>query len=124
MAREKADARETVSDMRAIMTAMETYRMEHNQYPDASDIEQLNDALLEGPGYIAAPQTTDAWGHPLVFERQPDGGYCLLSTGSDGVRDAYAPYTDLPAENRRRGADIVLLNGEIISCPAGALPDR
>jgi general secretion pathway protein G len=124
MTRERANTRKTISDMRAIMQAVETYRLDNSNYPEASTIEQLNDVLQEEPRYISSPITTDAWGHPLIFERQPDGGYCILSTGSDGRRDAFAPYTDLPAETSWRGADIVMMNGEIVSCPAGALPDR
>ncbi|MBN2431627.1 MAG: type II secretion system protein GspG [Acidobacteria bacterium] len=119
-ARERVSAKKTMGDMRQIVTAVEAYYTDQGRYPEAATIGELN-KILQDDVYARNLPTLDAWGHPFVFESQPDGpGYCLLSIGSDGRRDAYAPYTGLPEENPTRGADIVLVNSVFVTYPAGS----
>jgi type II secretory pathway pseudopilin PulG len=105
-------ARRTMSDMRAIATAVEAYEIDHHAYPSAPgsvapeksfegrkesparisipwpskpslSLEALRTAL--SPDYIQRLPTRDPWGHPYLYVTSTDRQkYTIVSAGPDG----------------------------------------
>lgn len=77
-----ADAR---ADMRWIATAAEAYAVDHDRYPETSDIAQLADTLADYvPDAAGALARTDPWGRP--YRWISDGrNYRIVSGGRDGT---------------------------------------
>jgi type II secretory pathway pseudopilin PulG len=120
IAKEKAAVRKTMQDIQRLAVAMETYSVDHGRYPTVVSADELAD-ILQKENFGTNLVTCDAWGHPFIVEIQSDSGhYCIISLGQNGLRDAQEPYSDLPRENPLQGADIVLVDGEFVSYPAGA----
>ena len=120
VAKDKVAVRKTVQDMKALSVAMETYAIDHGQYPAASTADELAAILQQAQCGTNLP-VRDAWGHPFFVEVRSDAArYCIISAGQNGLREAEEPYSGLPQENPERGADIVFIDGRLVSGPAGA----
>ena len=119
-AKNRAATRVTMQEIRQLATAMETYAVDTGRYPQVASAAELV-AVLQEKQYGTKLVSRDAWGHPFLVEVSPDGAhYCIISMGQDGLREARAPYSDLPEENEARGADIVFQDSIFVSYPAGA----
>ena len=93
--------RTTLSMMRSIEYAIESYQAEGNSPPAASSFDDLG-RVLE-PTYIHTLARSDAWGHKLAFlsweEDPPLTGraYAIASPGKDG-RWEVADFKRCPSE--------------------------
>lgn len=78
----------TMADMRSIGTAVESYAVDENAYPEATSMEDL--AKILEPTYIKTLPRLDRWGytfHYRAFDPNDDGPqkYTIVSSGSDGI---------------------------------------
>ena len=71
----------TMADMRSIATAVETYAVDHTNYPTATDVGSLAAAIQ--PAYIQTLPQLDGWNHPFIVDSAPLR-YTLASGGMDG----------------------------------------
>jgi len=102
----------TMGNMRAILTAIEHYAVDHNAYPVADDVDKL--ARILEPEYIARLPRVDAWNHPLLYDGQADT-YTLESLGKDGTPQATPP----AGATRSAAADIIAVDGTFLQWPGG-----
>ncbi len=120
LAKDKVATRKTIQDMKTLSLAMETYMLDHGHYPASTSADDLAAVLQQGQSGTPLP-TCDAWGHPFIVEVQPGvAHYCIISMGQNGIREAQEPYSALPPDNPGRGADIVFVDGSLVSGPQGA----
>ena len=65
---QRSKQKRTMSDLRAIATALESYAVDNNSYPD---IDGLTDVLIVPlqPNYMRNVPTTDAWGHNTLYAK-------------------------------------------------------
>ncbi|MBV8517485.1 MAG: type II secretion system protein GspG [Acidobacteria bacterium] len=72
----------TLSDMRSVQMAVDAYWADHNAYPVAATMAELQHALE--PVYIAHLPAKDFWGTEFRYVVARDGkSYRLVSAGSD-----------------------------------------
>lgn len=109
---EKARQRATMSDMRVISTAIETYAAAQSLPPsDAGGIDAVVSALT--PYHSVALPTRDHWSHPYAYRSDGTGGYTIESFGKDGL-DA----GDITLGTRFDfDLDIVLADGVFVAAP-------
>lgn len=93
----KEKALRTAADLRAIATALESFRRERGFYVEADLGATLIDNL--SPRYLGAVLRVDAWSREFEYKGTATG-YRLASLGADGVA--------------RTGDDIVIENGKFI----------
>src|SRR5258705_12538876 len=79
---DKGKQKRTMSDLRAIGSAVEVYAVENSFYPTAADAATIK-ALID-PIYIKVMPTMDAWANPIQVDASPTG-YTIYSQGKDGV---------------------------------------
>jgi type II secretory pathway pseudopilin PulG len=116
--KEKEAVQKTMRDMSTLSVAMESYSIDFARYPQAANVDELVE-ILRKENFVINQATRDAWGNAFIVEVQPDARhYCIISRGQNGIREAQEPYSALPQENPQRGADIVLVDGVFVSCPA------
>lgn len=87
----------TASDMRAIATALESFRRERGYYVVAESNAALIDNLM--PSYLRSVIRLDAWSRELDYKGEA-GSYRLASAGADGVAGT--------------ADDIVIENGQMV----------
>ena len=102
----------TMAEMRSIATAMEEYSIDHNFYPSASSISELEPYV--SPYFIRTLPRHDGWGNDFIVESRPEE-YTLRSTGSDGLLDAGEP----SGRTSTSESDIVFSNGSFVQWPEG-----
>lgn len=73
--------KQTMGRMRIIGAALESYYVDHNQYPVAKSAVELENLLV--PRYAECISLNDAWGTSFTFEISSAGGYELASAGAD-----------------------------------------
>lgn len=76
----------TVVEIQSIGAAVEAYRLDNNQYPQAGSMEELR-KLLE-PKYLRRFPTRDEWGNPFRYQllvRDNEPGYAIASPGKDDL---------------------------------------
>lgn len=111
----KGKIESTMSDMKAIGTALEYYISDNNKAPEARTIEGLVPLLV--PFYIRTLPKNDAWGNQFYYIHgagENQGYYAIGSGGSDGKFDGFEQegvYTEL------EGKDIIYSNGKFIFGP-------
>lgn len=108
------EARVTVAetDIRAISSALELYRLDNRRYPTTA--QGLN-ALVQKPvtppepvnwvegGYLAETPS-DPWGNPYIYRSPGDtGDYDLVSLGADGVAGGTGVDADLSTATQQAG---------------------
>jgi type II secretory pathway pseudopilin PulG len=121
-AKNKAQQKRTVADVRTIATALESARSDDDHYPAVTDAAALGTALA-GHGYKGNGK--DGWDHPLRYTclQKEDGGctsYELASGGRDGAFE-HAPgeYPQDPFEPTAYDSDIVMSDGMFSRWPSG-----
>ena len=111
--------KQTMSELRSIATALETYNIDNGTYPNVDGSVAVLLAPLQ-PTYMRFVPTTDGWAHDMLYAKldfQADGAdYILWSLGRDGQDDGNdgegGRTTDLDA-------DIVIFDGRFTQWPAG-----
>ena len=123
---QRGKQKRTMSDMRALATAVEAYAVDNNIYPSASCGGGLfttiggqvgtNSFTLLSPTYIAQPPRTDGWGHFLYYGSGLAGtAYNIASGGRDNATAAVVCGTTTDFN-----ADIIYSNGTFIQWPEGS----
>lgn len=99
----------TIHSARVLQTSVEAYWADHNRYPAAKDMDELEDAL--SPVYVKEMPEKDEWGTEFVYEVSKDGqSYTIASAGSD-KKFARATWT-APAFSVHSADDLVYRNGD------------
>ena len=124
---QRGKQKRSMSDMRTMATAIESYAVDNNFYPAAACPAQaittgaeINDTSLSvlAPTYIANPVRKDGWDHFFQYGTDTTTNaqaYGLISTGRDG---ANGPRTCTTTTNFND--DIVYSNGGFVQFPQGA----
>jgi type II secretion system protein G len=123
---QRGKQKRTMSDMRALATAVEAYAVDNNVYPAAT----CNAGLFTGgtantlatnsftnltPTYIAQPPKTDGWGRFMLYALATDSNsYRIQSSGRDGSTAAAFCGTTTNFND-----DIIYSNGTFIQWPEG-----
>ena len=108
--------RRTIDDITAIATAVESYIVDTDQYPNVA-FEELPQKLA--PTYILSVPQTDIWGTPYFYI---DNGhsYRIVSAGADRRFEWTSRQLDgvvEPRPNREPGADIIFQDGLFVQSP-------
>jgi len=116
---ERGRQKRTEGNMRTIITAVESYAVDHKDFPEAASIHELA-ALLE-PTYTRKLPRTDAWGRPMRYRRVDALHFGVWSAGSDGEfeHDDPTAYTGGPIETFDR--DLVFCTGGSGQYPDGEM---
>jgi len=119
-ATDHAKTAETISTMKQMVAALESYYVNRGSYPETSQFEELSSVLV--PEYLGKLPEKDAWGNPFRYETDETGNYYLISLGRNGSQDVFPPYPVHPMALPGSSADIIYHQGSFICYPAGASP--
>lgn len=122
---QRGKQKRSMSDMRALATAIEAYAVDNNQYPPATCSGALftaaTAALTSGsftrlsPTYIAQPPVQDGWGQFFLYGSDaPGNNYAIRSQGRDK-----SPDSPLCGTTTDFNDDIFYSNGTFIQWPEG-----
>ena len=123
---QRGKQKRTMSDMRALATAIEAYAVDNNVYPDSVCAAGLYTtagvALVTGsftrlsPTYIAQPPKQDGWGRFMAYSVDvPHNNYNVSSRGRDNVVGAVNCGTTTDFND-----DIIYGNGTFLQWPEGS----
>lgn len=123
-AKERANQKRTMADIRMIGTALDAFDAETNSYPQVQSYDQLTPLLV--PKYIRTMPQRDAWGHPFRYactktENGNCTGYAIGSAGKDGVfaQDLPAYVAASPGATTNFDCDLIFSDGSFIQYPEG-----
>ena len=123
---QRGKQKRTMSDMRALATAVEAYAVDNNVYPTAACNAGLFTSGTENtlatnsftnltPTYIAQPPKTDGWGRFMGYALSGAAGdYRIRSSGRDGATGTINCGTTTNFND-----DIVYADGTFIQWPEG-----
>ena len=123
---QRGKQKRTMSDMRALATAVEAYAVDNNVYPAASCNAGLFTAGTENalatnsftnltPTYIAQPPLSDGWGRFMKYALGANNNdYRIRSSGRDGSDQSLVCGTTTNFND-----DIVYADGTFIQWPEG-----
>jgi type II secretion system protein G len=123
---QRGKQKRTMSDMRALATAVEAYAVDNNQYPTASCPAGLLAIIgaataVDGasfsklsPTYIGQPPKVDGWGE-FVNYASDTNNYAIRSFGRDKAATALGTCGTTTDFNN----DIVYANGSFVCWPEG-----
>jgi general secretion pathway protein G len=125
---QRGKQKRTMSDMRALATAIEAYAVDNSQYPVATSCPTGVTAMVSGavaldaasfsklsPTYLAQPPKIDGWGGFFQYSNDTTN-YAILSTGSDKTRQGLNANCGTTTDFN---SDIVYANGTFIQWPDG-----
>ncbi len=115
---DRGKQKRTMADLRSIGTAVESYAVDVNFYPQSAAGDVTTLAGILQPIYIRTLPSADGWNH--AFAWAPDAttvgvGYTLTSLGKDG---AAGPVSASP-RTTDFDADIIFINGQFAQWPEG-----
>jgi len=117
----------TMSDLRAVATAIEAYATDTNSYPKVASYSDLKPIL--SPTYIRNFPEKDGWGTAYRYSASTDGQhYRLVSAGSDhqfeGGSDMVAMFDEKSRppviHSPSLASDIIYQDGGFVQMPAAA----
>jgi general secretion pathway protein G len=122
---QRARQKRTMTDMRALATAVEAYHVDNSMYPTAACASGLyTDAGITldstsfatiAPTYISVAPLRDGWGNYLVYNvNNGNSRYNILSYGRNAVSDGIVCGTTTDFND-----DILFTNGSFIQWPEG-----
>jgi len=121
---QRGKQKRTMSDIRNLAIAIESYNVDNNQYPTAAcptfpaaslTLNSGSFTLLK-PTYIAQPPFQDGWQKPLLYGVSGTGqAYTVESTGRNGAAEG-SPTCGTTTDFN---ADIIYSNGTFIQYPDG-----
>ena len=123
---QRGKQKRTMSDMRALATAVEAYAVDNNVYPDAAcaaglyttagTAVNITSFTRLSPTYIAQPPRQDGWGRFLQYSVDaPHNNYNIVSLGRDGVAGTIACGTTTDFND-----DIMYGDGTFLQWPEGS----
>lgn len=124
--------RRTMSDMRALATAIEAYQTDQQDetYPAAADMAGLKEQL-KGITMSQKFPEKDMWGHAYEYVVSPDRKhYRIVSAGADGIFEWDSRKIDVPPAGTtpavryrdRLEDDIIYADGNFVQLPIQAKP--
>jgi type II secretion system protein G len=126
---QRGKQKRTMSDMRALATAVEAYAVDNNKYPtgagcaagvytgDTAVVTDSTSFSVLTPTYIGNPPRVDGWGRFLYYAHDtPLNNYRILSVGRDGGAPTW---TNACGTTTDFNDDIVYANGSFIQWPEG-----
>jgi len=128
---QRGKQKRTMSDMRALATAVEAYAVDDNYYPTAAGcgtypyvatpvIIDDNSWSQLSPTYIGNAPKRDAWSNLYGYVRDAAGNnYEIASRARDGAATAFAAPT-VCGTTTNFNDDIIFSNGTFIQWPEGA----
>src|SRR5262245_6256730 len=87
---DKGKQKRTMSNLRAIGSAVVVYSIENSTYPTAATAAAMQ-ALID-PTYIKLMPSQDGWSNPIQFDSSPTG-YTIYSKGKDNLGNSCSPGT-------------------------------
>jgi general secretion pathway protein G len=123
---QRGKQKRTMSDMRALATAVEAYAVDNNQYPPATCNAGIFTTGTENvlttasftnltPTYIAQPPKTDGWGKFMYYAlATSNNDYRIRSYGRDNTASAVNCGTTTNFND-----DIIYADGTFIQWPEG-----
>jgi len=127
---QRGKQKRTMSDMRALATAIEAYAVDNNVYPvptasaacpvftDVGAALGTNSFTRLKPTYIAVPPMQDGWGAFLFYGSDAAGNNYAIASGG---RDRTAPVDPATCGTTTNfNDDIVYSNGTFIKWPEGS----
>jgi general secretion pathway protein G len=108
---DKGKQKRTMSDLRAIGSAVEVYAIENATYPTAGSAAAMK-ALID-PTYINLMPSEDGWLNPIQVNSSPTG-YTLFSRGKDNLGNSCPPGTTSQFID-----EICFVNGQFQRFPEG-----
>jgi general secretion pathway protein G len=122
---QRGKQKRTMSDMRALATAIEAYAVDNNLYPTAAGCTGLfTNATLAldsasftrlSPTYIAQPPVFDGWGRSNLYGTDAAfNNYAIRSLGRDGSTTGLSCSTTTDFNQ-----DILYSNGTFVQWPEG-----
>ena len=124
---QRGKQKRTMSDMRALATAVEAYAVDNNVYPAAT----CNAGIFTGgtyntldpnsftnltPTYIAQPPKTDGWGKFMAYALDASSNnYAIRSSGRDGAVNG----TVSCGTTTNFNDDIIYADGTFVQWPEG-----
>jgi type II secretion system protein G len=122
---QRGKQKRTMSDMRALATAIEAYAVDNNVYPAATCATGLwttattvlaTDSFTNlAPTYIAQPPKMDGWGNFMLYGHDtPFNQYAIKSFGRDKAASTITCGTTTNFND-----DIIYSNGTFIQWPEG-----
>ena len=113
----KVMLRATMGDMNTVGRALKHYIEDYNQAPRANSIEELRTILQ--PFYIKTLPLADAWENEILYKVDPKDPkkYWIGSPGSDGKFQGFDQKGTWKFEEREKGQDIILTNGDFTYKP-------
>ena len=122
---QRGKQKRTMTDMRALATAVEAYHVDNSQFPAATctagvytDVGTVLDSSSFSsisPTYISNPPLRDGWGNFLVYMvNNGNSRYNIRSFGRDGTLDGTPCGTTTDFND-----DIVFTNGSFVQWPEG-----
>ncbi len=123
---QRSRQKRTMTDMRALATAVEAYHMDNSMFPSAScsagmytDVGTVLDATSFTnlvPTYVATPPLRDGWGNFLIYDvNNGRSEYNIRSRGRNAVVDAATCRATTDFND-----DIIFSNGTFLQWPDGA----
>ncbi|HYK42581.1 MAG TPA: prepilin-type N-terminal cleavage/methylation domain-containing protein [Thermoanaerobaculia bacterium] len=123
---QRGKQKRTMTDMRALATAIEAYHVDNSMFPTAACASGLYTAAgtpLDAasfsnlaPTYIAVPPARDGWSRFLVYNvNNGQSMYNIRSYGRNGTDDGVVCGTTTDFND-----DIVFTNGSFVQWPEGA----
>ena len=120
-AKNRAQQKRTMTDMRLVATVVESYATDENSYPEGSSVSSITPKLV--PKYLKSVPTVDAWGTPFRYECWPAGeckNYAIASAGADKTfeHDSLQEYGN-DTKTTDFDSDIVFYDGNFAQYPEG-----
>ena len=109
---QRGKQKRTMGDIRTLATAVESYSIDNNQYPNTTGNASNLGTFLE-PTYIKKLPTQDGWNNYLKFDTDTTE-YTATSYGKDGT--ANGPASGATTDFRH---DIIFSTGSFVTWPSG-----
>ena len=117
---DRGKQKRTMSDMRSVGTAVESYAVDNNFYPIAKSMAAVNGGaggMNIEPVYIKIAPTRDGWGGSMLYGSDAAGvgsDYTIVSYGKDKKQS-----TSSKGATNSFDCDIIYQNGTFTAYPEG-----
>ncbi len=123
---QRAKQKRTMSDMRALATAIEAYHVDNGMFPTAAcpggvlvtvgTALATNSMTFISPTYIAQAPKIDGWGRPLYYNVNAGGSMYNIASGG---RDTNVSTPSICGTTTDFNDDIMYANGTFVQWPEG-----